>query len=74
MTDNPQTTITDPAYLSQVETSWRQARDHLTRCAHDGREAQRRWDDAITREMETHRRMRAAFEAANASLPEDVFP
>lgn len=75
-TDKSQTTapIADPVYLSQLETSWRQAREHLVRCAHAGREAQRRWDDAISRELETHRRMRMEFEAVGAPLPEGVFP
>lgn len=63
-----------PVYLAQVKAEWFIARDQLKRAAAAGREAQRVWDEAVSRELETHRHMRRVLEEAGMPLPEECIP
>lgn len=63
-----------PVYLAHIKCQWFIARDQLRRAAHAGREAQKVWDEAVTHELETHRRMRRILEEAGEPLPEECIP
>jgi hypothetical protein len=63
MTDT-KTTATETlpdAYYEQLRRTYEQAKEDLARAAAEGRAAQARWEAAVDREMDTHRRYRDAI-------------
>lgn len=56
-------------YVKQLIREWERAAHALASAAHEGREAQRRWDAAVSYEMEAHRRMQEAINERPATPP-----